>query len=72
MEKSIKWIATVCLVAGTLVNALGYYPAGPMIMLVGSVLWLFASVMYIKDRALVATNAFLTLAGIIGLGIGYF
>jgi hypothetical protein len=66
MSHYLKWLATVILVFGTGVNALGYYPAGPAILTVGSAIWLSVSIMW-KEPALIVTNAILTVVGLAGL-----
>ena len=66
----LKWIATIILIIGTGVNALGFYPYGPMLLALGGAVWLIVSVMW-KEPALIVTNAVLTLVGITGLLITY-
>ena len=62
----LKWTATVVLILGTGVNALGFYPAGPMILVIGSFIWLIVSCMW-KEPALIVTNLVLCVVGAAGL-----
>ena len=62
----LKWLATVVLIGGTVINSLGFYPLGPLVLEVGSLLWLTVSILW-KEPALIATNAIMTLAGASGL-----
>ena len=66
----VKWLATCVLVLGTLVNGLGYHPLGPMILIVGAIMWLYVGIIW-RENAVIATNTFMALAGIIGLLFGY-
>ena len=65
----IKWSATVCLCAGTVVNNLGIYPTGAVIMAVAGLGWLWAAVR-MRDRPLIVTNAVLSLLGLGSLLLG--
>lgn len=58
----IKWLATFVLIVGSFVNSMGYYPLGPVILVLGGFLWLWVSVK-MKDRPLIVTNAVMILAG---------
>lgn len=66
VDKYLKWLATITLIFGTLINSLGYYPLGPIILTVGGLIWLIVSVLW-KEPALIVNNAVLSLAGIFGL-----
>lgn len=59
-----KWLATATLILGSGVNGLGYYPAGPVILVLGGVVWLLIAVK-IKDWALVTTNAVMSLVSVV-------
>lgn len=61
-----KWIATIILIFGTAVNSLGYYPAGPLILVVGGVIWLAVSIAW-KEPSLIITNAIMSVTGILGI-----
>lgn len=66
IDQYLKWIATAILIIGTAVNSLGYYPAGPLILAVGGILWLIVSIIW-KEASLIVTNAVMTATGLIGL-----
>ena len=60
MEKYLKWTATGVLIVGQAVVGLGLYPIGPLILLVGGLLWLAVSIMW-QEPALIVTNSVMTL-----------
>ena len=62
----LKWTATVILIIGTGINALGFYPAGPVILVIGSFIWLIVSCMW-NEPALIVTNLVLCVVGASGL-----
>ena len=62
----LKWIATAILIIGTLINSLGYYPIGPIILALGGFIWLVVSEMW-REPALIVTNAVLFIVGVGGL-----
>lgn len=62
----LKWIATVVLIIGTGINSLGYYPLGPIMLLVGGLFWLVVSIRW-REPALIVTNLIMFLTGSIGL-----
>lgn len=66
----LKWLATFTLIVGTAVNSLGHYPLGPIILIIGGLIWLIVSVMW-KEPSLIVTNSVLTLVAIGGLTIAY-
>jgi hypothetical protein len=70
MDNYLKWVATATLITGTLVNALGFYPLGPIILLIGGLIWLVVSIIW-KEPALIVNNAILSLAGALGLLYNY-
>ena len=70
MVQILKWVATFILIVGSFFNAMGYYPLGPILFILGGSLWLTVSVMW-REPALIATNAVMTLASISGLFIAY-
>ena len=64
MLEILKWVATITLIVGTAINGLGYYPEGPLVLVLGGVLWLVASII-MKDEPLIVTN---TVMSVVGLG----
>jgi len=70
LNNVLKWLATVLLIIGSGVNSLGYYPAGPLVLLAGGLIWLVVSIRW-RETALIVTNVFMALVSIIGLVIHY-
>jgi len=70
LDQILKWVATGILIVGSLVNSLGYYPAGPMILGLGAIVWLIVSIMW-KEMSLVVTNLIFAIVTAIGLIIYY-
>lgn len=66
----LKWTATVLLVIGSGINSLGYYPAGPLVLLVGGTIWLVVSIRW-RETALIVTNSVMSVVSVIGLAIHY-
>jgi hypothetical protein len=62
----LKWMGTVTLIVGTAVNSLGYYPAGPLILLVGGIFWLIVSIRW-REPALIVTNLVMLITAAGGL-----
>lgn len=71
LDQILKWTATAILILGTAVNSLGYYPLGPIILVIGGIVWLIVSVIW-KEPALIITNAVMSAVGAGGLVIAYF
>ena len=71
IDQILKWVATSILILGTAVNSLGFYPLGPIILVVGGIVWLVVAVMW-KEPALIITNAVMSAVGAGGLLIAYF
>jgi hypothetical protein len=69
-DQILKWVATGILIVGSLVNSLGYYPAGPMILGLGAIVWLIVSIMW-KEMSLIVTNLIFAVITAIGLIIYY-
>lgn len=67
----LKWTATAILIVGTAVNSLGYYPAGPLILVLGGLLWLIVSIRW-KEASLIVVNSVMTATGLAGLILKYY
>jgi hypothetical protein len=63
----LKWLATAILIVGTAVNGLGYYPAGPIILVVGGLIWLAVSIMW-REPSLIVVNAVMSVTALLSLG----
>ena len=66
LNSILKWTATVLLIIGTGVNSLGYYPQGPLILLLGGAFWLAVSIRW-REPALIVTNAVMFVTAAVGL-----
>ncbi len=71
LNNILKWLATVILIIGTGVNSLGYYPQGPLLLLLGGLLWLAVSIRW-REPALIVTNGVMNLVAIAGLTIHFY
>lgn len=66
MINDLKWLATATLIIGSFINSAGFYPLGPLILILGGIFWLVVAVLW-KEPALIVTNTFMVAAGIIPL-----
>jgi len=64
MLNVLKWVATATLIIGFGLMSSGNTD-GWSLQITGGILWLIAAVM-MKDKPLIATNATMTIVGIIG------
>ena len=62
----LKWLATAVLIAGTAVNSMGFYPQGPLILIVGGIIWLIVSIRW-REPSLIVVNGVMTATAAIGL-----
>ncbi len=70
MLKFFEWLATGILIVGTAVNSAGYYPQGPVLLILGGVVWLGVSIAWRKP-SLIVVNTLMTGVGIVGLAVHY-
>lgn len=68
----LKWIATSILIVGCFVNSAfpDLYPAGPILLAIGGIVWLIVSCMW-REWSLIVTNGVMTAVGLIGLAFFY-
>lgn len=59
----LSWTATAVLIAGSAVNGLGYYPAGPIILSTGGVIWCVIAVI-MRNWPLTVTNLVMSVVGL--------
>jgi hypothetical protein len=59
----LKWTATAILILGTAVNGLGYYPLGPLLLVLGGAIWLAVAIR-VRDTPLIVTNLVMSLVGL--------
>ena len=64
----IKWSATVVVCAGALAASLDIYPLGPVLLNLGSLLWLIVAVMW-RERSLIVVNGVVLAIYTTGLAI---
>ena len=62
----LKWTATVILIIGTGVNSFGFYPAGPILLIVGGIFWLAVSIRW-HETSLIVTNSIMVITGSVGV-----
>ena len=67
---TLKWVATATLIIGTAINSLGFYPLGPLVLILGGIMWSVVSVLW-RDKALLTTNVVMTLVAILSIAIHY-
>ena len=53
--ETIKWMGTFVLFIGTVINSFNIYPLGPIILLMGGVLWSIVGIIS-HDIPLIVTN----------------
>tara|TARA_R110000803_G_scaffold210167_1_gene281302 strand:- start:1452 stop:1679 length:228 start_codon:yes stop_codon:yes gene_type:complete len=70
VDSVLKWLATLTLIVGSGVNAMGVYPVGPLILIGGGILWLTVAVIW-KEWSLIVTNALMVGVAIIGLLVAH-
>lgn len=68
--KYLEWVATVELIVATAVNSAGIYPLGPILLILGGILWLIIGLQW-KKHSIVITNAVMVLSGIGGVAWKY-
>jgi hypothetical protein len=66
----MEWVATAILIVGTAVNSMGFYPAGPLILVLGGLVWLAVSIAWRKP-SLIVVNGLMTGVAITGLALHY-
>jgi hypothetical protein len=66
LDTKLKWAATAVLIVATAFTSLNIYPLGPILYLIGGLLWLIVSIRW-KEPALIVTNAVLASVNLIGL-----
>ena len=73
MQNTLKWLGTFTLILGTGINSLGIYPLGPLVMVLGGLIWCIVGIMW-KEMSLIITNLTLSLVSIVGIcyTMGYF
>jgi uncharacterized membrane protein len=62
----LKWIATTILIVGTVINSMGIFPLGAVVLNFGGLIWLIVSIRW-HEKSLIVTNGVMLLASIAGL-----
>jgi hypothetical protein len=70
MANFLKWFATAILIIGTGFNSLGYYPTGPLLLILGGLIWLVVGIMW-REASLIVVNAVMVGVAILGLTLHY-
>ena len=70
LNSVLKWLATAILIVGTAVNSLGYYPEGPIILILGGIIWLIVSIRW-REYSLIVVNAVMVITAAAGLTLHY-
>lgn len=63
-SEKVGWIATLVLIVASAVNGLGFYPAGPLMLAAGGLLWLLVGVMR-RDWPIIVTNVVMSTVGFV-------
>lgn len=67
----LKWLATFVTIIGAVCTSINMYPEGPILLNVGSFLWLIVSIIW-KEWSLIVINAVLLLVYTGGLLVKLF
>ena len=70
MADILKWFATAVLIIGTGFNSLGFYPTGPLLLILGGLIWLVVGIMW-REASLIVTNGVMLGVGVTGLVLHY-
>lgn len=62
----LKWIATMITIVGAVCTSINMYPLGPLLLNLGSFVWLIVSIMW-REWSLIVINATLLLIYTVGL-----
>ena len=61
--QALGWVATAILIVASGVNGLGYYPWGPLLLVLGGTIWMVIA-MIRRDWPLIVTNAVMGTVGL--------
>ena len=71
LTQTLEWFATLIVIIGVAVNATGHHPEGPIIMTLGSLVWVIVGVRW-KTASIVITNSVIVMVTALGLSFYYF
>lgn len=66
IDQILEWVGALILILGTLVNSMGYYPQGPIILCVGGLFWFWVSIRW-RKASLIVVNTVMTLTAVAGM-----
>jgi hypothetical protein len=61
--QQMGWVATVILIVASGVNGLGFYPWGPLLLVLGGTIWMIIAIIR-RDWPLIVTNAVMGTVGL--------
>ena len=67
----MQWSATTILIIGTLINSLGFYPIGPILLTIGGIIWFIVAVRW-RVVSLMVNNGVIVLMSLIGFIYHYY
>ena len=67
----MQWSATTILIIGTLINSLGFYPIGPILLTIGGIIWFIVAVRW-RVVSLMVNNGVIVLMSLIGFLYHYY
>jgi hypothetical protein len=62
----LKWVATAVICAGSFCTSVNIYPLAPILMNLGTILWLIVAVMW-REASLIVVNTIVLLIYTVGL-----
>ena len=62
--QALGWVATAILIVASAVNGLGFYPWGPLLLVLGGTIWMVIA-MIRRDWPLIVTNAVMGTVGLV-------
>ena len=64
--QALGWAATAILIVASGVNGLGFYPWGPLLLVLGGTIWMIIAIMR-RDWPLIVTNAVMGTVGLVAV-----
>jgi hypothetical protein len=62
----LKWLATIVVIMGAIATSINMYPLGPILLNLGSLIWLIVSIIW-REWSLIVINATLLVIYSVGL-----
>ena len=70
LTQFLEWLGTGTVIIGVGVNALGHYPEGVIVMIVGAGIWISVGILW-RKMSIVTTNTAIAVVSILGLVFYY-